>query len=195
MTKFKCNECPESFTSKRYVEEHVRVKHRGKRFNCSFCPLGYSSKRHLDRHAGRCKKLGIFSPNPKMTTPCGKCSLCNYILSTESLPHNKSGLPIEVHSGGNCRTKNTVYALYCKEHNYIQVGQTEHELSNRNSKHSYDIKNRPNKFPAMQHFYSEHKKSKSGIEGLEVLILQSGLTLKSDRQDMEEIWKIKLGVK
>ena len=84
------------------------------------------------------------------SVPCSKCKLCKHI--SNDLPTNVSVKA----SGGTCKSSNVVYAAWCTKHNQIYVGQTGEQLSDRFSKHRYDIKNRPNNSELAGHFHKDH---------------------------------------
>ena len=44
-------------------------------------------------------------------------------------------------SGGNCNSKNVIYAARCRIHNEIDIGHTGEEIKERFHKHRYDTEN------------------------------------------------------
>jgi len=85
------------------------------------------------------------------TVPCGRCKLCSNIMDT--LPVANTNLKI---SGGDCKSRNVIYAAWCKKHHRIYVGQTGEKLSDRFAKHRYDIKKRPGNSELAEHFHNDH---------------------------------------
>ena len=121
------------------------------------------------------------------TKPCGKCKLCPNIYTAEKIKNEKKEITITLNDGGNCQTKNIVYACVCTRHNIICVGHTGDSLATRFSKHRYDIKKRPKNSEIAEHFSVNHSEN-----DLRVLILQSGLKDAKERQEFEDKWMCKL---
>ena len=71
-----------------------------------------------------------------------------------------------------------MYAARCTKHDLIYVGYTSEQLSDRFSKHRYDVKRRPDNSELASHFHADHKE-----EDMEVLILQSNIA--SNTQTLE----------
>lgn len=125
---------------------------------------------------------------PTSTHPCGKCKLCRNICTADSITNTKQNITIELKDGGNCQSKNLVYAARCKKHDFICVGHTGERLCDRFAKHRYDIKKRPDNSELAEHFHKDHTE-----DDMEVLILQSGLTKsRSQREWYEDRWICRL---
>ena len=121
---------------------------------------------------------------PKTTKPCGKCKLCKDILTTECIANEKRNITMKLKDGGNCQSRNLIYAAICKRHNKIYVGQTGDTLCDRFSKHRYDIKKRPDNSELAEHFHKNHQDG-----DLKVLILQTGLSKsRAQREYFEDKW-------
>ena len=130
------------------------------------------------------------SKNITSTTKCGKCKLCPNIKTSETVTNQQRNITIKINDGGNCRTRNVVYAAICKKCDLIYIGQTGEELRERFSNHRYDTKRRPDNNELAGHFHSEDH---SFEKDLEVLILESGLTKsQAQREHCEDRWIARL---
>ena len=49
--------------------------------------------------------------------------------------------------------KEIIYAAQCSKHKVLYIGHTGEQLSERFSKHRYDIKNKPDNSELAKHFY------------------------------------------
>ena len=119
------------------------------------------------------------------TMPCNsaRCKLCKNIL--KKLPSSLNKL--DTHE--DCKSRNVIYAALCKKHNLIYVGQTGETLSDRFSKHRYDIRKRPENSELAQHFHFNHDLDKD----LGVTILERVNIIDEDaREYFEERWICKL---
>ena len=92
-------------------------------------------------------------PLPKRVHPCGhaQCKCCTQLLQT----HNLHGHPLTQHL--NCRSKNIVYLLRCRQHPKAQyVGQTTRQLNQRLNSHRATCLNPGSKatWPLYRHFTS-----------------------------------------
>ena len=95
--------------------------------------------------------------------------------------------PLKLH--GDCKSRNVIYAALCKKHNLIYVGQTGETLSDRFSKHRYDIKKRPENSKLAQHFHTNHDLDRD----LGVTILERvNIVDESAREYFEERWICRL---
>ena len=94
--------------------------------------------------------------------------------------------------GRNCRTANIVYAARCKIHGDIYIGNTGKELRERFSKHSHDVKNRPDNNELAAHI---HKHQHEFDKDIEVLILKGNLHQKLERELWEDKFIYLLGTK
>ena len=124
--------------------------------------------------------------HPEITTKCGKCKLCKSINTNETI--TSGNININVNDGGTCKSKGVVYAARCKKHLKLYVGQTGERLSDRFSKHRYDIKNRPDNTELAAHFHENH----SIDDDLDVIILQSNLLNQNERIHHEDRWICRL---
>ena len=124
---------------------------------------------------------------PTSTSECGSCILCKDIRKNPTITNTKKNITIKLKDGGNCKTKNVVYAARCKKHDLIYIGHTGNTLDNRFGKHRYDIKKRPGNSELAEHFHNGHDKN-----DLEVCILQSGASSPEERELQEEKWICRL---
>ena len=121
---------------------------------------------------------------PKITIPCYSCrKTCHLISSYETLKNIHNGKEIKKLDGRNCRTANIVYAARCKIHGDIYIGNTGKELRERFSKHSHDVKNRPDNNELAAHI---HKHQHEFDKDIEVLILKTNLHQKHERESWED---------
>ena len=117
---------------------------------------------------------------PKITIPCYSCrKTCHLISSYETLKNIHNVKEIKKLDGRNCRTANIVYAARCKIHGDIYIGNTGKELRERFSKHSHDVKNRPDNNELAAHI---HKHQHEFDKDIEVLILKANLHQKHERE-------------
>ena len=126
----------------------------------------------------------------RTTEPCGKakCKLCKDISTTGTIVNAKRGIKIKAEDGGNCQTKNLIYAAICTRHDMICIGQTGATLSSRFNRHRYDIKNRPDNSEIAEHFHKDHQDG-----DLKVMILQTGLSESEEqREHYEDRWICRL---
>ena len=117
------------------------------------------------------------------TEPCGKCSICKIISTSDVLVNVKTGREIKITAGGNCRTAEIVYAARCKVCDLIYVGETEHELRKRFCDHRYDSKSRPSNNDLAEHIYNHKHNFETDIE---VTILKQGFKSVDERRYWED---------
>ena len=71
---------------------------------------------------------------------CKGCILCKQIGQEKVVKNEKTGLQVPLKPGGTCKTKGVIYAINCKKCKLLYVGHTGDSMSERFSKHKYDIK-------------------------------------------------------
>ena len=76
-------------------------------------------------------------------TPCGKCKLFPQINTAKLITNDKLNKMEKIKGTGNCKEREIIYAAQCSKHKVLYIGHTGEQLSERFSKHCYDIKNRP----------------------------------------------------
>ena len=81
-----------------------------------------------------------------------------------------------------------IYAATCTKHNLIYIGHTGEKLSDRFSKHRYDIKHRPDNSELAAHFHQDHDISRD----MKIKILQSGIRSLPEREFHEDKWICRL---
>ena len=89
---------------------------------------------------------------------------------------------------GNGKEREIIYAAQCFKHKVLYIGYTGEQLSQRFSKHCYDIKNRPDNSELAKHFHESHNL----IDDLNVTILQNNIKTASTRRYREDKWICKL---
>ena len=126
---------------------------------------------------------------PKVTEPCGRnCALCKNIRTSENITNPQNGITIKVNDGGNCKSKQLIYAATCKKCKMVYVGETGCSLAERFGKHRHDMKSRPDNNELASHFYKNHD-----LNDLEVQILQTGLSKsRAQREQHEDRWICRL---
>ena len=126
------------------------------------------------------------------TQPCGKCSICKMIDTSDTLINIKNGKQIKIDAGGTCRTSDIVYAAKCKRCKLIYVGETGKELRSRFCDHRYDAKSRPDNCKLSDHIHQHHHNFESDIE---VSILKKWFTSTDERKYWEDKFICILGSK
>ena len=74
---------------------------------------------------------------------CGS-SKKTHLINTTSIIKNTATKIFIKSAGGDCKMKNTIYAVRCKKHDLLYISQTGDILCNRMSKHNYNLIDRPN---------------------------------------------------
>ena len=126
----------------------------------------------------------------RSTEPCGKgkCKLCKDIAIADEITNSKRRITIKAENGGNCQTKNLIYAVICTRCDMICVGQTGTTLCSRFSRHRYDIKHRPDNTEIAEHFHTGHEEG-----DMKVMILQTGLSESEEQREFfEDRWMCRL---
>ena len=121
------------------------------------------------------------------TSKCDDCKICPQINTSTSIRNTIRNINYSIKDGGTCKSKGLIYAATCKKHDLIYIGHTGEKLSDRFSKHRYDIKNRPDNSELASHFHQGHS-----TDDMEIKILQSGLNSKIQRELYEDKWICKL---
>lgn len=127
---------------------------------------------------------------PVSTSSCGKCKACNLISSKTEVTNIKTGRSIPV-VGGNCLSKDLIYAACCRKCEMIYIGQTGKELNSRFSKHRYDAKKRPKNCELAQHVQSHPDYDFD--KDIEVSILKIGFRNAEERKREEDKLVCRLG--
>ena len=76
-------------------------------------------------------------------TPCGKRKLCPQLNTAKLITNDKLNITEKIKGTGNCKEREIIYVAQCSKHKVLYTGHTGEQLSERFSKHRYDIKNRP----------------------------------------------------
>ena len=121
-------------------------------------------------------------------TPCGKCKLCPQINTAKLITNDKLYITEKIKGTGNCKERKIIYAAQCSKHKVVYIGHTGEQLSERFSKHRYDIKNRPDNNELAKHFHGSHNLN----DDLNVTILQNNIKTASARRYHVGKWICKL---
>ena len=121
-------------------------------------------------------------------TPCGKCKLCPQINTAKLITNDKLNITEKIKGTGNCKEREIIYAAQCSKHKVLHIGHTGEQLSERFSKHRYDIKNRPDNSELAKHFHESHNLNND----LNVTILQNNIKTAAARRYHEDKWICKL---
>ena len=73
--------------------------------------------------------------------PCGthRCQTCNFMSVTQSFIQTTTGAIINIKVNANCKTRNLVYLMTCKQCQKQYVGETKLQLNQRINLHRSDI--------------------------------------------------------
>ena len=123
------------------------------------------------------------------SSKCGKCKLCTAhdFLVSDTIFNSKKNIKIKLEHSGTCSSEGVIYAVKCKKHGCIYVGQTGVPLRSRFDKHRWDIKNRPGNSDLVNHFHKNHQ-----LKDMEIFILQTGIQDGKEREFYEDKWICKL---
>ena len=69
---------------------------------------------------------------------------------------DKLNITERIKATGNWKNRQVIYAAQCCKHKFLYFGQIGEQLSERFSKHCYDIKNRPDNSELAKHFHESH---------------------------------------
>ena len=110
--------------------------------------------------------------------------------TSKTIKNKNTGAELKLKPGATCKTKGIIYAIKCKKCDHIYIGHTGDSMSDRFSKHKYDIKNRPqqNELAAHCHKHKHHDTEKD----LEVFIIDHGMHLLGLRILLEDKYICKL---
>ena len=120
--------------------------------------------------------------------PCGKCKLCPQINTAKLITNDKLNITEKIKGTGDCKEREIIYAAQCSKHKVLYIGHTGEQLSERFSKHCYDIKNRPDNSELSNHFHENHNLS----DHLNITILESNIKTAVARRYHEDKWICKL---
>ena len=86
---------------------------------------------------------------------------------------------------------NTIqYAAQCSKRKVLYIGHTEEQLSERFSKHRYDVESKPGNSELAKHFHENHYIN----DDLNVTILQNNIKTAAARRYHEDKWIYKLKI-
>ena len=120
--------------------------------------------------------------------PCGKCKLCSKLNRTKLITNDKLNITEKIKGTGNFREKEIIYAAQYSKYKILYIGHTEGQLSERFSKHRYDIKNTPDNSQLAKHFHESHNL----IDDRNVTILQNNIKTAAPRRYYKDKWICKL---
>ena len=101
---------------------------------------------------------------------------------------DKFNITEKIKGTGKCKERKIVYAVLCSKHKVLFIGHTGEQLSERFSKHHYDIKNRPDNSELAKHFHESHNSN----DHLNITILQNNIKTAAARRYHEDKWICKL---
>ena len=104
------------------------------------------------------------------------------------ITNDKFNITEKIKGTGKCKERKIVYAVQCSKHKVLFIGHTEEQLSERFSKHRYDIKNRPDNSELAKHFHE----SDNSNDDLNITILQNNIKTAAARRYHEDKWMCKL---
>lgn len=155
--------------------------------------VAFRRKKTIRNHVVRSDILSSQVAPTNPTLPCGKCKkTCHLINKTSKLINSTNNRSVIINSGGNCKSKNVIYAARCKVHDLIYVGHTGEELSQRFSKHRYDASKRPENTELSKHIAKHHHDFERDID---ITVLKSNLKTVPERELFEDKFICSLGTK
>ena len=104
------------------------------------------------------------------------------------ITNDKLNITEKIKGTGNCKEREIIYVAQCSKHKVLYTGHTGEQLSERFSKHRYDIKNRPDNSELAKHFHESHNLN----DDLNVTILQNNIKTAAARRYLEDKWICKL---
>ena len=119
---------------------------------------------------------------------CRGCKLCKLVNTSKTITNKNTGTTIKIKPGATCKSTGIIYAINCKKCEKIYIGHTGDTMSNRYSKHKYDIKNRPKQNELASHCHDDHDIEKD----LELFILDHGISSLQKRKFLEDRYICKL---
>jgi len=136
----------------------------------------------------------ILSSHTKVSTgtkPCNKCKkICNMINQDETLSNITNARSMKIVAGGDCHTKNVIYAARCKIHGSLYIGHTGEALKDRVNKHRYDANKRPQNNELATHV-SQHNHDFD--KDIDFCILKKDITNEKERILYEDKFICQLG--
>ena len=104
------------------------------------------------------------------------------------ITNDKLNITEKIKGTGNCKERKIIYAAQCSKHKVVYIGHTGEQLSERFSKHRYDIKNMPDNNELAKHFHDSHNLN----DDLNVTILQTNIKTADAQRFNEDEWICKL---
>ena len=147
--------------------------------------VGFRRKKNLANYLCR---NDIKKPKQNSDVKYKGCILCKQIGKGTTVTNKKTGLQVKIKPGATCQTKGIIYAVYCKKCDLIYVGHTGDSMSERFSKHKYDIRKRPQQNELAEHCHGTHDPEKD----LEIYILEHGIPELGRRELLEDKYICKL---
>ena len=147
--------------------------------------VAFRRKKNLSNHLCR---NDIRKKQIKKVEKCKGCQLCKILNSNKTVVNKNNGTKVDIKQGANCKTTGIIYAINCKKCEQIYVGHTGDSMSERWSKHKYDVKNRPTQNELATHCHKDHDLEKD----IEVFILDHGIHPLEERKRLEDKYICKL---
>ena len=104
--------------------------------------------------------------------------LCPQINTAKLIANDKLNIKEKIKGTGNCKESEIIYATQCSKRKVLYIGHTREQLSERFSKHRYNIKNRSDNSELARHFHENHNLNDS----LNVTILQNNIKTAAARR-------------
>ena len=82
--------------------------------------------------------------------------ICQQINIAKLVTNDELNVTEKINSTGNCKESEFFYAAQCYKHRVLYIGHTREQLSERFSKHRYNIKNRPDSSELSKYFHKSH---------------------------------------
>ena len=147
--------------------------------------VAFRRKKNLSNYL--CKN-DIRNKRPLGEEKCKGCKLCKIMSTNKTITNKNKNISFNIKPGANCKTKGIIYAVNCKKCEKMYIGHTGDSMSERFSKHKYDIINRPEQNELAAHCHKDHDLE----NGLEVFILEHGIPLLQHRKLLEDKYICKL---
>ena len=92
--------------------------------------------------------------------------------TSKTIKNKNTGAELKLKPAATCKTKGIIYAIKCKKFGHTYIEHTGDSMSERFSKHKYNIKNRPQQNELATHC---HKHKHDTEKDLEVFIIEHGI--------------------